>query len=89
MYFNFLQVLHLAAELVDCKTINDFLANTFSRIMTPDLGNMVQWKTRQLNGQIVSGLKDLSNVLAVIKGIIYISILKFHAFVGFVKFFIN
>ena len=65
-----LQILHLAAELRDCKSINDFLRNIFSKIMTPDLGNTIQWKTRQVNGQIISGLKVLPNVLAVIKGII-------------------
>ena len=38
--------------------------------MTPDLGNIIQWKTRQVNGQIISGLKVLPNVLAVNKGMI-------------------
>ena len=65
-----LQILHLAAEQRDCKSINDFLRNIFSKIMTPDLGNIIQWKTRQVNGQIISGLKVLPNVLAVIKGMI-------------------
>jgi hypothetical protein len=49
---------------------HDFLRNIFSKIMTPDLGNIIQWKTRPVNGQIISGLKVLPNVLAVIKGII-------------------
>ena len=36
--------------------------------MKPEVGNIVQWKTRRVSDELITGLKFMPNIIAVILG---------------------
>jgi hypothetical protein len=48
--------------------ISDISLGIFSQLMEPEVGNIVQWKTRRVANQLITGLKCMPNILAIILG---------------------
>jgi hypothetical protein len=48
--------------------ISDISLGIFSQLMEPEVGNIVQWKTRRFANELITGLKCMPNILAVIFG---------------------
>ncbi|XP_046644409.1 uncharacterized protein LOC124329385 isoform X2 [Daphnia pulicaria] len=59
-------IFHWAAAFEKSKTINSFLRSIFSQLMEPEVGNIVQWKTRRVANELITGLKCMPNILAII-----------------------